>query len=774
VSTPTWTAGTLYAPGAVVQRASRAAVVAQPPVNASFEDGDSGWTKESGWTIDQYVANFDGTYTARSRGFVGTYRIYQATASPVVPGLVLTASCQCRRGEDGMSGRIQIEWLTAGLASIRIDNGVLIDSGTDKWKESAVTATAPATAAFVRLGATVTQNHTGRNFYVDAFKWNYAYSPPIDALIFTAVQVDPGYSGGVEPIWPTVVGDSVVDNQVTWQAIDSSTVTWEAAPILVSGPNEPAFPLEVGATVADNTMIWTGVSRRVEDEKCPNTAIVAIAASKIFAADNDIVSYSATVNPLDWSTTDDAGYLPFGLQTYGSNPVSALGLYRSDLVPFNVSGFQLWAVDPDPQQMALKDAVPVGSRYHRALQPFQNDLFFLSEVGVRNIGIAGASTNLQAGTYGEPMDPIIRAWVKDGTYEPRSAFIPAYGQYWITFGYEADVLSTTGLRQMSWSRYVFPGAIDTITQASGKTYLRTAGDLVWVLDDDETADDVYCQPLPVVLFCDCEDTGLTSIISWYEAEFDTPIAQYIILRSKDGSLFVDIAEVNGDVLSYTDVMVEAGHTYRYMVVARPDPDEGIDSDPSNVVVCDFPAAEVPAGSSAASSAASSAPPDEECFNLYTTTADLTRVAGDGVAIDPELQFETAAGKAYWLYGHLRFRQANAAGSPGAQTNFTHAGDTLAFQSLNGQTSSFHNPLSVNPAMRWTPISQDEMGDLGYQNGGIVDTTSIMEVPIDALLVVGASGGTFGIVWGLNNLAALGSTSLLEGSYFTAIEVDVGT
>ena len=57
-----------------------------------------------------------------------------------------------------------------------------------------------------------------------------------------------------------------------------------------------------------------GIARMVEDENCPNSKIVAIAASKVFAGDGDIAPYSATVNPLDWSTPEDSGFLPTGLQ----------------------------------------------------------------------------------------------------------------------------------------------------------------------------------------------------------------------------------------------------------------------------------------------------------------------------------------------------------------------------------------------------------------------------------------------------------------------------
>jgi hypothetical protein len=216
-----------------------------------------------------------------------------------------------------------------------------------------------------------------------------------------------------------------------------------------------------------------------------------IAASKFFAGDDDIIAYSTTVNPLDWSTVDDAGYLPFGLQTHGANPVSAMGLYRGNLVAFNSAGFQMWQVDQDPANMALLDAAPIGSTEARAIKPLSNDLIFLNAVGVRNISIAGASTNLQAGSTGEPIDALVQPKLRAGEYEPIAAFWPAYGQYWCIFGPEVFVLTLNEGKTGKWSRYVFPEAITDTTLLNNDLYVRTATHKVWRVTEDYLVDDYH-------------------------------------------------------------------------------------------------------------------------------------------------------------------------------------------------------------------------------------------------------------------------------------------
>lgn len=172
---------------------------------------------------------------------------------------------------------------------------------------------------------------------------------------------------------------------------------------------QPAWPTDMGALVQDGTINWRAVPRRVEDERCPRTKVVAIVASKVFAADKDIVRYSATANPLDWSTADDAGYLPTGLQQANSNDVAVLAPYRANLAPMNASSFQNWQVDPDPASMALLDQMDgIGSVWPKAAIPVANDLFYLSQLGVRTIGIANAAENLASGDVGAPIDILVQ------------------------------------------------------------------------------------------------------------------------------------------------------------------------------------------------------------------------------------------------------------------------------------------------------------------------------------------------------------------------------
>lgn len=454
MAVPLWQPGTLYQPGDIVQPITAPAPTAAQVENGDFSAGNVNWDFTGGAefvTTGGYSGN---GACVRMPGSVPEGLALNKTPL-VVPstGSTFEASAMIQQGASiagATRGWVEVRWYDSGGLLLSSERGNVVSDGSNgAWHQSKVTATRPAGAAYARAGIALfsVADHT-HHIFGDNLSVSGTFAGLPDGLVYRAVQDESGYSAANEPAWPPILGQQVIDNDVIWEAVASTRVTWEASPLYVSGTVEPAWPTEVGGFVRDGTIDWKTVSRRVEDPNCPNTKIVVIAASKVFAGDDDIVRYSATVNPLDWSSTDDAGYLPTGLQNYGSNPVAAMGLYRGNLVVFNSEAFQLWQVDEDPASMALIDALPLGSTEHRSIAPVSNDLFFASSQGVRSIGIAASSTNYQAGDVGMPIDPLVDAALRAGRSNdaiPLGLYHPAAGQYWLCFpDYPPAALSLAG------------------------------------------------------------------------------------------------------------------------------------------------------------------------------------------------------------------------------------------------------------------------------------------------------------------------------------------
>jgi hypothetical protein len=530
VAISVWQKNTIYAPGSGVQPASGVVGGASPPTNPAFESGSlTGWTPDAGWTWDnvtKYAGTASANFIANSFG-----QIFNNNKVTVKPGQIINAQCVVYGGGGGQ-GVLSIFWydgagvlLTSGSSS---DSVLVMNGLASTWYTLKVTGTAPNGAAKAAVGfsATTTVSYP---LNIDNFAWDYLAPDSVNPQFFTAIQTGTGTSGSVEPDWTnggTNVGN-VTDGTVTWARGVQSIITWTAQALCKSGAFEPSSAggwgtivggLTPDSTFTNNLINWECQSPIILDANCPQSKYVAIAASKIFAGDTDILRYCATLNPQDWTSENDAGFLGTGLQAHGANSISAVGLYRGNVCVFNSEGCLMYQVDEDPGNMSLLDSIPIGSVWHKALAPVNNDLFFLAAQGVRSMGISGGSSNLQAGDVGMPIDPIIQAGIaycKTNSFEPVAIYYPSAGQYWIVFPGWIPSAYFTALAQSgpyasgesvfvytmnrtgevgAWCRYVFPFSIQGFCMRNDDLCIHTWDDDVLVVDPrslQDFQDDTY-------------------------------------------------------------------------------------------------------------------------------------------------------------------------------------------------------------------------------------------------------------------------------------------
>lgn len=467
-----WQPATAYAKGATVRPVLSPSSVPVALVNGDFEDGDTDWTKDAGWAISAGSA-YEGTYKAIFTG-AGSGTIETSGTYPATAGQVINATVKAKVLDEDDGATAVLLWYNASNVLIETSTGLESSVETGVWMQLEVTGTGPDGAAYVTFAVEATRT-TGASVTIDDARWDYTAPLGARRVGYRAVQELPGVSGAVEPTWPTTLGERVNDGTVVWEAVELSYIEWTAHPILESGLTEPNWPTTVGAFVRDGTINWECVSRRVEDENCPNTPVVAIINSKVFAADRDIVRFCATANPLDWTSEQDAGYLPTGLQQANANDMAVLYPYRGNLACWNANCFQMWQTDPDPSQMALLDQMDgIGSTHPLAARAVGNDLYFLAAQGVRSIGIANAAQNMQAGDVGMPIDVLVQAAMVQAAIDGKKAlstYWPGMGQYWLCFGDDGVTAGAGGALALAC-----PTNISAIVgEAYSYTYVATGG-----------------------------------------------------------------------------------------------------------------------------------------------------------------------------------------------------------------------------------------------------------------------------------------------------------
>lgn len=522
-----WQAGHTYAPGDIVTPTTAPVAGATSITNADFTSNITGWSG-TGYSYNSGAGYNGNGYAAYAAGS-GTNTFVSSQQVAVTPGQAITASCfiggsTATFNSNSVFGQVAVFWYDAShtlLTTISQATGPDVNAGavtgtTLSWQQSSVSTVAPQGAAFMAVGA-ICINTSATTMGIDAFSWNYQAPASITSTAtppqyFTNVSTTASSSGVTEPDWTNAGSNTgnVADNGITWGRGVQPVIYWEAQAQCQSGPvgQEPTWPIGQGKYVIDglstewfSTLFhWQGQTPAIQDTNCPQTTQVAIGASHIFAGNKDITNFCAVNNPMDWTSIANAGFLATGLQTYGANSVSALGLYRSNLVVFNSQAFQIWQIDEDPANMNLLDSVAIGCSYPKTVTPVNTDLFWLASQGVRSMSISGGSGNTQAGDIGMPIDSLVQlgaAYCNANGTEPLSEYLPSLGQYFIHFpGWQAAglfkttpantsnvfVYSMTRTGQVgAWSRYNYPfPTIDAFCIAGDSMYLRSGDDILKV------------------------------------------------------------------------------------------------------------------------------------------------------------------------------------------------------------------------------------------------------------------------------------------------------
>lgn len=223
----------------------------------------------------------------------------------------------------------------------------------------------------------------------------------------------------------------------------------------------------------------------VSDTNCPQSKQVLKQQSKLYGPKADVVRYCKTNAPRDWTTANDAGFLPTGLQAQGSTTATALGQFgKKKLVVFFPDGTQIWDVDPDPAQMALDSLVAnIGTRYPKTPIGFSGDVFFLADAGFRSITVSQVTDNLQDVDIGSPIDGPVLASL-DAVSDPISLFYSGLGQFWCMDGTTVWVYAFSRTAKIAaWSRFELPVAADDATVLNGELYVRNGNNVYKVVGD---------------------------------------------------------------------------------------------------------------------------------------------------------------------------------------------------------------------------------------------------------------------------------------------------
>lgn len=248
----------------------------------------------------------------------------------------------------------------------------------------------------------------------------------------------------------------------------------------------------------------------IADPNCPHSKGVTKMESKIWAVNGDTVSFSAVANPKDWTTSEDAGFLPTGLRTKNADNAIALGQYgKHQLIVLFHDGAQLWTVDPDPAlNVYEKELEGFHTQFPRSVLKFAGDLFVLGDGGVRSTTEKVFSENINEEDVGSPIDADIKAVLTDSS-TVLSGRYKKIGQYWIVIDDNVFVYTFSRSAKISaWSIYEYPFSIEAMEEQKGNFYLRSGNKVYRVSESVYTDDGVIFDVEIQTAFLNAKEPGI--------------------------------------------------------------------------------------------------------------------------------------------------------------------------------------------------------------------------------------------------------------------------
>jgi hypothetical protein len=219
----------------------------------------------------------------------------------------------------------------------------------------------------------------------------------------------------------------------------------------------------------------------LDDVYEPGTFVKTIGA-KMYSVSGPNLHFSGIQEPTQWTTDAvGAGFVDMSSYESGSEELKAVARYQSNIAIFAETNVQIWFVDPDPtlnrQSQVLNNTGTVSPR--SVTQFSDNDLFYLSESGLRSLRAREATNSASTTDIGVPIDPLITEKLRNMSQAERNAVVgliePQEGRFWLIMGRDIFVFSFfSGAQVSAWSRYGTSVTTDGVT-----TYFDMNGAVVY-------------------------------------------------------------------------------------------------------------------------------------------------------------------------------------------------------------------------------------------------------------------------------------------------------
>lgn len=360
---------------------------------------------------------------------------------------------------------------TNRITNVTIDGSSVLSGNVD-WATSN-SATAEAIASNIRsASANYTAYADGATVYLS--KLTSKSSEPNNFVVVVATGGDTAVGGSTDDYTTSLV--------TTINDMDGGVDFVAGQPQIST--------LTVGGTFE----VGDRFSVTIDDQDIGGTAIGGERASavlthkqKVYAVFGPTLGFSGIGAPTKWGRNSiGAGQIDMSSQAAGSETLTALAVYQSELAVFARRAIQREFVDVDEDQNThLQTINNFGTIAPKTVASFgESDVFFLSDSGVRSLRARDSSNTASISDIGTPIDPLLipelNALSASQLAAARGIIEPEDGRYLLSVGGKVYVFSFFPVSKISaWSEYSLGFTVDEWVSADNRLYARS-GDTIYI------------------------------------------------------------------------------------------------------------------------------------------------------------------------------------------------------------------------------------------------------------------------------------------------------
>lgn len=393
-------------------------------------------------------------------------------------------------------------------------------------------------------------------------------------------ESDPDYSASADGDTVTVEAMSGTGSDPNGYTVDveTSDVTVENVTDMDGGEDEEPQVLEaeVDSSLGPNheySLTVDGSTVRVYGNSSGVGRTALTFRQKVYSTSLSVLYFSGfsgesdngvpTPDPTAWDSTehDGAGWVDMSTHEAGASNLTGLGIYQDTLAVFSRASVQLWELDADPAQSAQVQVLPnLGTLAPRSITSYgDQDLFFLSESGVRSMRARDSSNVATSEDVGSPIDDEVVAYLRDegsgvreeaiGAIEPRTQ------RFWLSLGDRIYVLSHyPGSEVTAWSKHEAPAPVTDMAAGTGTLYLR-AGDQILEVGDPRDNDEPAEVQLP---FLDGEQPALEKQLLSLDVGCEGEWEVFVHPDPSQPDFFESVGRVHGTTFGFQPIMPATG------------------------------------------------------------------------------------------------------------------------------------------------------------------------------------------------------------------------